>query len=108
MSPAHPGLWAGHPEEFVGGALMRHRVVRQRSTNRNVPGGCLPEDIITMELAIVGLGRMGMNMLQRLAEGGHTVFGFDTSPDKKGEVEKRGGAYVGSLDEALGKFTQSP
>jgi 6-phosphogluconate dehydrogenase len=61
-----------------------------------------------MEIAIIGLGRMGMNMLQRLAEGGHTVFGYDTSPDQKGEIEKRGGTYVGSLDDAFGKFTQTP
>ena len=35
-----------------------------------------------MEIAIVGLGRMGMNMLERLAADGHTVYGFDTDPAK--------------------------
>ncbi len=50
-----------------------------------------------MEIAMVGLGRMGMNMLERLAKGGHTVYGFDTSPDKMPEVEKRGGVGVTDL-----------
>jgi 6-phosphogluconate dehydrogenase len=61
-----------------------------------------------MEIAIIGLGRMGMNMLERLAQGGHTVFGYDTSPDKLDEVGKRGGVGVGTLEDALGKFTQNP
>ena len=48
-----------------------------------------------MEIAIIGLGRMGMNMLERLANGGHTVFGFDLDPKKLEEVNGRGG--VGGL-----------
>jgi len=59
-----------------------------------------------MEIAIVGLGRMGMNMLERLAQGGHTVFGFDTAPDKQAIVKERGGVPVSTLEEAAGKFTQ--
>ena len=54
-----------------------------------------------MEIAIVGLGRMGMNMLERLAADGHTVYGFDTDPAKKPEVEKRGGKGVTDLGEAV-------
>ncbi|HZV39373.1 MAG TPA: NAD(P)-binding domain-containing protein, partial [Pseudoxanthomonas sp.] len=30
-----------------------------------------------MELGMVGLGRMGANMAQRLLRGGHRVAGFD-------------------------------
>lgn len=30
-----------------------------------------------MELAMIGLGRMGANMTERLVEGGHRVIGFD-------------------------------
>ena len=29
-----------------------------------------------MELAIIGLGKMGLNMLTRLVRGGHRVVGF--------------------------------
>jgi len=34
-----------------------------------------------MELGLVGLGKMGFNMRQRLREGGHTVIGYDPRPD---------------------------
>ena len=30
-----------------------------------------------MELAMIGLGRMGANMAERLVRGGHTVRGYD-------------------------------
>lgn len=34
-----------------------------------------------MELGIVGLGKMGGNMRDRLRAGGHTVVGYDTNPE---------------------------
>ncbi len=61
-----------------------------------------------MEIAMVGLGRMGMNMLERLAKDGHKVYGFDTSPDKMPEVEQRGGVGVTDLAEAISKQNQTP
>ena len=61
-----------------------------------------------MELAMVGLGRMGMNMLERLAKDGHTVYGYDVSPDKMPEVEKRGGKGVTDLAQAIGQQKQTP
>ena len=61
-----------------------------------------------MEIAMVGLGRMGMNMLERLALDGHKVYGFDTSLDKVPEVEKKGGAGVTDLGEAISRQQQTP
>jgi 6-phosphogluconate dehydrogenase len=61
-----------------------------------------------MEIAIIGLGRMGMNMLERLAKDGHTVYGYDTSPEKMPEVEKRGGKGVTDLHEAISGQKQTP
>lgn len=61
-----------------------------------------------MEMLMVGLGRMGMNMLERLAKDGHSVYGFDTSPDKVPEVKKRGGKGFTDLTEAVGQMTQTP
>ncbi|MQY05274.1 phosphogluconate dehydrogenase (NAD(+)-dependent, decarboxylating) [Actinomadura macrotermitis] len=34
-----------------------------------------------MELGIIGLGKMGGNMAERLRRGGHTVVGYDRNPD---------------------------
>ncbi len=61
-----------------------------------------------MEIAMVGLGRMGMNMLERLAQDGHKVYGFDVSPDKVPEVEKKGGVGVTDLGEAISRQQQTP
>ena len=43
-----------------------------------------------MKIGLVGLGRMGANMAERLREHGHEVIGFDADPDK---------SQVDSLDE---------
>ena len=39
-----------------------------------------------MEIGLIGLGKMGGNMAQRLRNGGHTVVGYDRSPDSKRDV----------------------
>lgn len=43
-----------------------------------------------MDVAIIGLGRMGMGMGARLARKGHTVYGYDVSPEKLVEAEAAG------------------
>jgi 6-phosphogluconate dehydrogenase len=40
----------------------------------------------TMTLGMVGLGRMGGNMAERLRRAGHTVIGYDRAPDSKRDV----------------------
>lgn len=47
-----------------------------------------------MELAFIGLGRMGLNMVTRLARGGHRVYGFSPSGKKREAVEAAGGHYL--------------
>jgi 6-phosphogluconate dehydrogenase len=49
-----------------------------------------------------------MNMLDRLARDGHTVYGYDKSPDKMDEVAQRGGVGVTDLRLAAEKQTQRP
>ncbi|MFD7294230.1 phosphogluconate dehydrogenase (NAD(+)-dependent, decarboxylating) [Streptomyces sp. NPDC059897] len=48
-----------------------------------------------MELGLVGLGKMGGNMRERIRRAGHTVFGYDRNPDL---------ADVHSLAELVGKL----
>ncbi|MCZ2127390.1 MAG: decarboxylating 6-phosphogluconate dehydrogenase [Anaerolineales bacterium] len=61
-----------------------------------------------MELAIIGLGKMGMNMAKRLIAGGHRVVGFARTKSTVDAALQEGidGAY--SLEEAVGKLTSSP
>ena len=50
-----------------------------------------------MRIGIVGLGRMGANMAERLLKGGHTVAGFDFSKDAVASLESKGGEGAASL-----------
>ena len=50
-----------------------------------------------MQIAMIGLGRMGANMAQRLLLGGHEVVGFDPSPGARQVVEAKGAQSAASL-----------
>lgn len=60
-----------------------------------------------MELGMIGLGRMGANMAQRLQRGGHHVTGFDPQAQARKGIEKHGAASADSL-EALVKALATP
>jgi 6-phosphogluconate dehydrogenase len=51
-----------------------------------------------MELGMIGLGRMGGNMAQRLIRGGHAVVGFDPDDGARKALEGEGGGSAGSLE----------
>jgi 6-phosphogluconate dehydrogenase len=50
-----------------------------------------------MELGFVGLGRMGGNMVTRLARDGHRVVAYDRAPDAVAAAERQGARGVTSL-----------
>jgi 6-phosphogluconate dehydrogenase len=50
-----------------------------------------------MELGMIGLGKMGANMAQRLSRGGHVVAGFDPKAEARKELERDGGRPADSL-----------
>jgi 6-phosphogluconate dehydrogenase len=52
---------------------------------------------IGMELGMVGLGRMGGNMAQRLLQAGHRVVGFDPDPKARTALEQAQGGSADSL-----------
>ena len=60
-----------------------------------------------MQLGIVGLGRMGANMAQRLVGGGHKVTGFDPDAEARKTAQARGVASADSL-QALVKAIPTP
>ncbi len=51
-----------------------------------------------MQLGFVGLGRMGLNMVTRLARGGHAIVAYDRSADAVARAEAAGARGVASLD----------
>ena len=60
-----------------------------------------------MELGIIGLGRMGANMAERLINGGHRVVGYDRSPEPIQQVVEKGAVGADSL-EALVEAMSGP
>ena len=52
-----------------------------------------------MQLGLVGLGKMGNNMRERLRRAGHTVVGYDVNPEV---------SDVASLEELVAQLTDSP
>ena len=62
----------------------------------------------TMEIAMVGLGKMGANMTKRLLRDGHRVIVTDLNADAIAEAEAEGAVGAASLEELVGKFEISP
>lgn len=52
-----------------------------------------------MQLGMIGLGRMGSNMVRRLMRGGHQCVVFDSNAEAARAVENEGARVAGSLEE---------
>ena len=57
-----------------------------------------------MQLGMIGLGRMGANMVRRLMKDGHECVVFDMSPANVAQLAKDGAAGSSSLDDFLSKL----
>jgi len=57
-----------------------------------------------MQVAMIGLGRMGGNMVRRLMQGGHQVVVFDRSEETIAEFEGEGAGGARGLEELVGKL----
>ncbi|MDX1643375.1 MAG: NAD(P)-binding domain-containing protein [Thermoanaerobaculia bacterium] len=60
-----------------------------------------------MKIGMIGLGRMGMGLSERLLDGGHEIVGFDHEAEALGRLEEAGGRKAGSL-EGLVEQLESP
>ena len=57
-----------------------------------------------MELAMIGLGKMGLNMVTRFVRGGHSVIGFARTDESVQAAIKVGAQGAHSLDEVVSKL----
>jgi 6-phosphogluconate dehydrogenase len=57
-----------------------------------------------MDIAMIGLGRMGANMAQRLLRGGHRVVGYDPAEPARAGLEQKGAETAASLNALIGKL----
>ena len=60
-----------------------------------------------MELGLIGLGKMGGNMAERLRHGGHKIVGFDFSTEAVQRLNDTGAVGVNSLEDLV-KNLQAP
>lgn len=60
----------------------------------------------TVELAIIGLGRMGSNMARRLLREGHRVIVYNRSPQPIEQLEQEGAVGAYSPEEVVAKLQQ--
>jgi len=58
-----------------------------------------------MKIAMIGLGRMGMNMARRLLQGGHEVVAYNRTPQKTEEIAREGATPAYALPEIALKLT---
>ncbi len=58
-----------------------------------------------MQLGFVGLGKMGLNMVTRLVNGGHDIVAFDRSADAVGRGEGAGATGAASLEALVSALT---
>src|SRR5262245_1936206 len=57
-----------------------------------------------MQFGMIGLGRMGANMVRRLMKKGHKCVVYDRSPEVVGKLVKEGATPASSLAEFVGKL----
>src|SRR5215467_14449925 len=57
-----------------------------------------------MQLGMIGLGRMGANMVRRLIKNGHNCVVFDRSPEAVGQLVKEKAVGAGSLADFVKKL----
>jgi 6-phosphogluconate dehydrogenase len=57
-----------------------------------------------MELGMIGLGRMGANMAQRLLHSGHRIVGFDPKAEARKSIEEAGAESATSLEALVAKL----
>jgi 6-phosphogluconate dehydrogenase len=58
-----------------------------------------------MQLGLIGLGKMGANMAERLRLGGHQVVGFDFNADAVASLTKTGNLGVSSIEDLVKNLT---
>jgi len=59
-----------------------------------------------MQLAMIGLGRMGGNMVERLMRNGHKVVAFDRSAETVAKYQKLGATPASDLEHVVAQLRE--
>jgi 6-phosphogluconate dehydrogenase len=57
-----------------------------------------------MQLGMIGLGRMGANIVRRIMRDGHTAVAYDTNPDSVTQLASEGAVGADSLEDFVAKL----
>ena len=57
-----------------------------------------------MQLGMVGLGRMGANLVRRLMRDGHSCVAYDVNADAVAQLETEGATGASSLQDFVGEL----
>ena len=63
-------------------------------------------EVKAMQIGMIGLGRMGANMVRRLMRGGHKCVIYDRNADTVNAISKEGAIGASSLQDFVSKLTQ--
>ncbi len=61
-----------------------------------------------MQLGMIGLGRMGANMVRRLIRGGHSCVVFDVNPANIEALVAEGAIGASSIEDLVAKLEKRP
>jgi 6-phosphogluconate dehydrogenase len=90
-------------DAYVSNPYDSDNFCHHRSGSQTLSGR---KGMITMEIAIVGLGKMGGNMARRLLRAGHRVVGYNRSPEPTQVLKVEEGLEAAfELDEVVTKLT---
>src|SRR3989441_13247482 len=59
-----------------------------------------------MQVGMIGLGRMGGNMVRRFLRGGHACVVYDVSRDAVGALAKEGATGAASMDDFVARLAR--
>jgi 6-phosphogluconate dehydrogenase len=64
------------------------------------------KEVKNVQIAMIGLGRMGLNMVRRLLQGGHDVVAYNRTPQKTEEIAGEGATAAYSLAELAERLSK--
>src|SRR5664279_5458588 len=86
---------------FIRDRLCKYLIFSNRTSNRF---SAFLKRGNHMELGMIGLGRMGSNMVQRLLRAGHQCVAFDVHPEAAQGLVKDGAVGAASIEEFAKKL----
>jgi 6-phosphogluconate dehydrogenase len=100
------GIGAGIIANEIGGISARLVRDAYSAPTRESAGGRTAERIErnSMEVGMIGLGRMGTNMVQRLQKAGHHCVVYDTNQETVQALAKEGATGASSLEDFANKL----